>query len=107
MFGAEVQNEAGRRQQSTLGRRSLARLAACLSRVMKALAAQETRREFKASQENSRDQRLLELLSFKFNLIEPRYHLRRSNFLQTFNASPDETAYYRMWEAQVTGASRI
>eukprot|EP00439_Symbiodinium_sp_Y106_P082133 s1128_g21.t1 len=24
------------------------------------------------------------------------YHLRRSNFLQTFNASPDETAYYRM-----------
>merc|ERR1712039_603054 len=23
------------------------------------------------------------------------YHLRRSNFLQTFNASPDETAYYR------------
>eukprot|EP00438_Fugacium_kawagutii_P033820 Skav235829 [mRNA] locus=scaffold1931:120587:121171:- [translate_table: standard] len=25
------------------------------------------------------------------------YHLRRSNFLQTFNASPDETAFYRMW----------
>ena len=24
-----------------------------------------------------------------------RYHLRRSHFLQTFNASPDETAYYR------------
>merc|ERR1719446_166910 len=24
------------------------------------------------------------------------YHLRRSNFLQTFNASPDETAFYRM-----------
>merc|ERR1712048_412376 len=24
------------------------------------------------------------------------YHLRRSNFLQTFNASPDETAYYRL-----------
>eukprot|EP00931_Biecheleriopsis_adriatica_P086355 TRINITY_DN61048_c0_g1_i1.p1 TRINITY_DN61048_c0_g1~~TRINITY_DN61048_c0_g1_i1.p1 ORF type:complete len:779 (+),score=200.31 TRINITY_DN61048_c0_g1_i1:55-2337(+) len=24
------------------------------------------------------------------------YHLRRSNFLQVFNASPDETAYYRM-----------
>merc|ERR1712139_251896 len=24
------------------------------------------------------------------------YHLRRSNFLQTFNASPDETAYYRI-----------
>eukprot|EP00742_Colponemidia_sp_Colp-10_P002689 GILJ01002874.1.p1 GENE.GILJ01002874.1~~GILJ01002874.1.p1 ORF type:complete len:758 (+),score=106.72 GILJ01002874.1:32-2305(+) len=23
------------------------------------------------------------------------FHLRRSNFLQTFNASPDETAYYR------------
>merc|ERR1712159_934803 len=23
------------------------------------------------------------------------YHLRRSNFLQTFNASPDETAFYR------------
>jgi protein transport protein SEC23 len=23
------------------------------------------------------------------------YHLRRSNFLQTFNASPDESAYYR------------
>jgi len=23
------------------------------------------------------------------------YHLRRSHFLQTFNASPDETAYYR------------
>merc|ERR1711985_125757 len=23
------------------------------------------------------------------------YHLRRSSFLQTFNASPDETAYYR------------
>lgn len=23
------------------------------------------------------------------------YHLRRSNFLQTFNVSPDETAYYR------------
>merc|ERR1712083_805522 len=23
------------------------------------------------------------------------YHLRRSNFLQTFNASPDETAHYR------------
>lgn len=23
------------------------------------------------------------------------YHLRRSNFLQTFNASPDETAYHR------------
>merc|ERR1719361_1819604 len=23
------------------------------------------------------------------------YHLRRSNFLRTFNASPDETAYYR------------
>merc|ERR1711948_110839 len=24
------------------------------------------------------------------------YHLRRSNFLQTFNASPDETAYHRL-----------
>lgn len=24
------------------------------------------------------------------------YHLRRSNFLQTFNASPDETAFYRI-----------
>jgi len=24
------------------------------------------------------------------------YHLRRSNFLQTFNASPDETVYYRI-----------
>merc|ERR1719456_1504228 len=24
------------------------------------------------------------------------YHLRRGNFLQTFNASPDETAYYRI-----------
>merc|ERR1719456_1023591 len=24
------------------------------------------------------------------------YHLRRGNFLQTFNASPDETAYYRV-----------
>lgn len=30
------------------------------------------------------------------NLTKQRYHLRRSNFLQTFNASPDETAYYRM-----------
>jgi len=24
------------------------------------------------------------------------YHLRRTNFLQTFNASPDETAFYRL-----------
>lgn len=29
------------------------------------------------------------------NFPQFMYHLRRSNFLQTFNASPDETAYYR------------
>ena len=32
----------------------------------------------------------------KLQFDKQRYHLRRSNFLQTFNASPDETAYYRM-----------
>ena len=32
----------------------------------------------------------------KLKFDKQRYHLRRSNFLQTFNASPDETAYYRM-----------
>ena len=32
----------------------------------------------------------------KLKFGKQRYHLRRSNFLQTFNASPDETAYYRM-----------
>merc|ERR1712032_514389 len=36
------------------------------------------------------------LLSPEFQLFPQfMYHLRRSNFLQTFNASPDETAYYR------------
>merc|ERR1719163_2451494 len=29
------------------------------------------------------------------NFPQFMYHLRRSNFLQTFNASPDETAFYR------------
>lgn len=36
-------------------------------------------------------------LSAEFSIFPQfMYHLRRSNFLQTFNASPDETAYYRM-----------
>lgn len=35
-------------------------------------------------------------LSREFSLFpQIIYHLRRSNLLQTFNASPDETAYYR------------
>ncbi|AFZ79676.1 Sec23/Sec24 domain containing protein [Theileria equi strain WA] len=35
-------------------------------------------------------------LSSQFSIYPQfMYHLRRSHFLQTFNASPDETAYYR------------
>ncbi|EPR59669.1 Sec23/Sec24 trunk domain-containing protein [Toxoplasma gondii RUB] len=35
-------------------------------------------------------------LSTEFSIYPQfMYHLRRSHFLQTFNASPDETAYYR------------
>mmetsp|Transcript_50235 Transcript_50235/g.92811 ORF Transcript_50235/g.92811 Transcript_50235/m.92811 type:complete len:760 (-) Transcript_50235:166-2445(-) len=35
-------------------------------------------------------------LSSEFSIFPQfMYHLRRSNFLQTFNASPDETAFYR------------
>ncbi|KNG77098.1 hypothetical protein PFMG_03245 [Plasmodium falciparum IGH-CR14] len=35
-------------------------------------------------------------LSSEFSIYPQfMYHLRRSHFLQTFNASPDETAYYR------------
>lgn len=34
------------------------------------------------------------------------YHLRRSHFLQTFNASPDETAYYRWAPTRVSGVEK-
>eukprot|EP00919_Chromeraceae_sp_WS-2016_P047695 GHVR01113017.1.p1 GENE.GHVR01113017.1~~GHVR01113017.1.p1 ORF type:complete len:760 (+),score=146.04 GHVR01113017.1:67-2346(+) len=47
-------------------------------------------------------------LSSEFGLYPQfMYHLRRSHFLQTFNASPDETAYYRSVLSRETTMSTL